>query len=206
MVNCENPGEESISSSWDSVGEFSQPKIGEFSQPKIGEFSQPKIGKLKIPSDLESKLENILSNKVSSCTQHNTVKTNKTNNNTIPPPPLIPPPPPILSLNSLTNQRPRTRSLDIEDTMTSISNVSSQRRRSTIIVKRPRRKSVDSEPLPRTSQVLDDIKHKQRIKISNEETSNNLKISINRHSLQYMSIGASFIIGYMFCFYLGKNC
>lgn len=167
MVNCENP--DSISSSWDTIADFSNPKP---------------VGKINISPKLKSKLNNLLGSKASSI---NPVD----QQSNIP----IPPPPPPLSLNSITNQQPSRRNSIEDDRLTSISNVSSTRKRK-VVIKKPRRLSLGNDPLPRPSRELIDIGSPKY----------NVKLSFDRRSIKYIGAGASFIMGYLFCFYFGKSC
>jgi len=170
MVNCENP--DSISSSWDTISDFSNPKP---------------VGKINISPELKSKLNNLLGSKASSI---NPVA-QQSNIPILPPPP----PPPPLSLNSITNQQPSRRNSLEDDRLTSISNVSSSRKRK-VVIKKQRRLSLGNDPLPQPSRELIDIGSQKY----------DVKLSFDRRSFQYIGAGASFIIGYLFCFYFGKSC
>ena len=178
MVNCENP--DSISSSWDDVNDFST-------------TNNKPIGKITISAELEQKLNNLIGSKAGSL------------NPTPVPLPHVPPPMPPLSLNTITNQQiTRRKSLDSDlDNLTSVS--ASSRRRKTLFVKKNRRLSLGNEPrpLPRPSHICIETDLK-----SNEVKSPkyDLKMSVDRRQLHYLSVGFSFITGYLFCFYFGKSC
>lgn len=179
MVNCENPDCDSISSSWDSVVEFSK---------------NNSIGKIQISPDLQTKLNNLIGSKANSLSQT--------------PKPLTipsPPPPPPFSLNSITNQKPKLRkkSIDIDDdNLTSISNTSSHKRKTTLIIK----KHKNNNPLPRLSHICVDTPSNEIKENVNKSPKYNLNMTIDKRSVHYLSVCSSFIVGYFFCFYFGKSC
>lgn len=191
MVLCEKQTE---FSSWDSMSDYSD-KNDSLKHGNVNVNSR--IRRLSIPPDLEKKLNNLIGNKINSLNP-----TPNTSPNIFIP---NPPPPPKLSLNTITNKPPKSEELYrdelIDDNLTSISqNLSTTSRNKTIVIKKIKRNKTIN-PLPCPSNVY------KQCELNNDRKNDDVnKIMIEKSQVYNIMVGASFIMGYFFCFYFGKSC